>query len=185
MQYVAESNNLNFTNDVKLHTIGDSNSFLNFLKTHQNKTRYGVLFCIDNMDFLNLSIPCSFEYLNYTFHLYTVLYNVTLAPNGFLTSPGLPYPKDPELTKLKQDIDNAYLKFYSLERGLDFIPKINATLQSFPMSSNRFLEKADVVSSEGAFYFFFPPMITFVVVLLEIIREKDLKLRKVKLRDLL
>jgi hypothetical protein len=43
----------------------------------------------------------------------------------------------------------------------------------------RFIENADVVSSSGPFYFFFPPIITFVVILLEIIREKDLKLRKV------
>jgi hypothetical protein len=84
------------------------------------------------------------------------------------------------LTKLKQDLDNAYLQYYSEKRGLNFSPKINATMQSFPITQNRFLEKADVISSVGAFYFFFPPMITFVVILLEIIREKDLKLRKVK-----
>ncbi len=180
MKSVAESNSLSFTKDVKLLTQGGSDAFTNYLKTYQNKTKYGVVFCFDNMDFMNVTIPCTFEYYNYTFHLYTILYNVTLSPNGFLTGAAEPLPTDPIVTKLKQDLDNAYLKYYALKRGLKDIPQINATTQSYP-ASNRFLEKADVVASSGAFYFFFPPMITFVVVLLEIIREKDMKLRKVKL----
>lgn len=181
MKFVAESNLLDFKNDVKLLTTGDSNAFMNYLKNNQNKTRYGVVFCVDSMQYLNVSIPCSFDYLNYTFHQYSIIYNVSMAPNGFLTSAALPFPKDPELTRLKMDMDNAYLKFYSDERKLNFTPYINATIQSYPVSSNRFIEKADVIASEGAFYFFFPPMIAFVVILLEIIREKDLKLRKVLL----
>lgn len=181
MKSVSESNSLNFTQDVKLLTQGDSNAFTDYLKNRQNKTLYGVVFCVDNMNFMNVTIPCNFEYLNYTFHLYTILYNVTLSPNGFLTGAALPLPTDPKITKLKLDLDNAYLEYYAHKRGLKDIPQINITTQAYPMASNRFLEKADVVSSSGAFYLFFPPMITFVVVLLEIIREKDMKLRKVSL----
>lgn len=180
MQYVAQANGLEFNKDVKLLTAGDSQAYLNYLQKYQNKTRYGVVFCLDSMEYLNVTIPCTFEYYNYTFHLYTILYNVTLAPNGFLTSSSLPFPKDPQLAKLKMDMDNGFLHYYANERELNFTPKLNATLQSYPITQNRFLEKADVVASTGAFYFFFPPMISFVVVLLEIIREKDLKLRKVK-----
>jgi hypothetical protein len=181
MKKVAEANSLNFTKDVRLLTQGNSDAFNDYLKQNQNKTKYGVVFCIDNMNFMNVTIPCNFEYYNYTFHLYTILYNVTQAPNGFLTGAGEPMPTDPVVTKLKQDIDNAYLNYYATKRGLPEIPKINITTQAYPTASNRFLEKADVVASSGAFYLFFPPMITFVVVLLEIIREKDMKLRKVKI----
>ena len=35
----------------------------------------------------------------------------------------------------------------------------------------------DIVSASGAFYFFIPPMVTFVVLLIEIVREKEYRLR--------
>lgn len=185
MQFVAKENDLDFGSDVKMLIHGNSNALMNYFKTHQNQTKYGVLFCIDNLDFMNVSIPCSFEYYKETLHLYTIVYNMTNIPNGYLSSGGLPIPKDPALAKLKQDIDNGYLNYYASKNTSNTHkpPKINATLQSFPSIPNRFLENASIISSTGAFYFFFPPMISFVVVLLEIIREKDLKLRKVKIHS--
>jgi hypothetical protein len=181
MKYVAQENSLEYNKDVKLLTIGDSNAYLEYLKKNLNKTKFGVVFCLDSLEYFNVTIPCTFEYYNYTFHMYTVLYNVTNSPNGFLSAAALPLPSYPELTKLKVDLDNAHLKYYADKRGLGFTPKINLTIQSNPITQSRFFEKSDVTSSIGAFYFFFPPMITFVVILLEIIREKDFKLRKVYL----
>jgi hypothetical protein len=179
MNYVAKKNNLQFGQDVKQLAVGNSTSFTDYLENNLNKTQYGIVFCIDSMEFLNISMPCRFEFINKTFHLYTILYNVTNVPNGFLTSQSMPFPKDPKLSKLKLDMDNAFLEFYSNKTGRVKPPEIKLDLESYPSIQNRFLEKADVVSSTGAFYFFFPPMICFVVILLEIIREKDLKLRKV------
>lgn len=179
MADIAESNNLTFNSDVKLLTIGSTSNFYDYLSDYENKTKYGVLFCLDSIDYYNVSIPCSFEYLNETMHLYTVFYNITNAPNGFLTNAAAPFPSDPQLLKLKIDVDNAYLKFYARKRQLDYVPRINASYNIFPVTQNRFLQNADVVASSGAFYFFFPPIISFVVMLLEIMREKDLKLRRV------
>ncbi len=179
MADIAESNNLTFKSDVKLLTIGSTSDYFDYLTTYENKTKFGVLFCLDRIDFYNVSIPCSFEYLNQTMHFYSVFYNITSAPNGFLTGAGDPLPSDPQLIKLKIDVDNAYLKYYAKKRQLSYVPAINASYNTFPMTQNRFLQNADVVASSGAFYFFFPPMISFVVMLLEIMREKDLKLRRV------
>jgi len=178
MKDIADSNNLNFTTDVKLLTIGTSEDYLNYLNEKENKTKFGVLFCLDKIDLYNISIPCSFEYKNETLHLYTILYNITNSPNAFLSAASQPFPKDPQLIKLKIDVDNAYLKYHAEQKGIP-VPKIIANYSDFPTTENRLLEGADVVSAQGAFYFFFPPIITFVVILLEIMREKDLKLRKV------
>lgn len=178
MRFVANENNLEFDKDVKLLTIGNSSRFMDYISDNQNKTKFGVVFCMDSMNFFNTSIPCNFEFYNATFHLYTMIYNITTAPNGFLLGPNSPWPTYPELAKLKTDMDNAYLKYYSDLRGIELIPRLNTTLQSFPIAQNRFFDKADVVASSGAFYFFFPPIISFVMILLEIIREKDSKLRK-------
>lgn len=179
MKNIAEENNLTFNKDVKLLTLGSSQEYLDYLSKYDNKTKYGILFCLDKIDYYNVSIPCTFEYLNETLHLYTVFYNITNAPNGFLTSAALPLPADPQLIKLKTDVDNAYFKDYSIKRNLTHHPKVNLSYNTFPITENRFLQNADVVASSGAFYFFFPPIISFVVMLLEIMREKDLKLRRV------
>lgn len=182
MSYVAKENDLKFGEDVKLLTVGDSSAFNNYLMGNLNKTEYGVVFCVDNMNFLNVSIPCKFDYINKTFNLYTILYNYTNAPNSFMTSPSVPLYEDAKLSKLKLDLDNAFMEFYhnkSANNATMASPKISLEMSSYPIVTNRMLEKADVIASSGAFYLFFPPMICFVVVLLEVIREKDLKLRKV------
>ena len=179
MKNVAESNNLTYETDVKLLTMGSATEFFDYFINHENKTKYGVMFCTDKIEYNNISIPCSFEYTNETLHFYTIYYNVTNSPNPFLTSTTLPSPSDHQLMKLKIDLDNSYLKMFSNDKNISDIPKIKAQVNSFPMTENRFYKNADVVSSTGAFYFFFPPIICFVVMLLEIMREKELKLRKV------
>jgi hypothetical protein len=96
MKFVADENKLKYGEDVKLLTIGTNNSFVNYLSNNLNKTQYGIVFCLDNMDYVNnITIPCTFEFYNATFNLYTILYNVTQAPNGFLTSTAYPFPKYP------------------------------------------------------------------------------------------
>ena len=39
-------------------------------------------------------------------------------------------------------------------------------------------ENADIISSYGSFYFFFAGIVTFVLLLIELVKEKELKLRK-------
>ncbi len=147
MKDIADTNNLTFNQDVKLLTIGSTNDYMNYFSTYENKTKYGVLFCLESIEFFNVSIPCTFEYLNETLHVYTVFYNVTNTPNGFLTSASLPLPSDPQLLKLKIDVDNAYLKYYANKRQLANIPYINGSYNTFPITENRFLQNADVVAS--------------------------------------
>jgi hypothetical protein len=177
MKYVAEVNKLELGKDVKLQSIGNSSAYNTFIQNNLNKTQYGILFCVDRLSYFNQSLPCSLEYSDSKLHMYNILYNVTNSPNGFLTAAYFPYPKDPVLIKLKTDIDNGYMNYYANLKNIE-APKINLYYSDFPSVNNRFMQGADMVSSSGAFYFFFPPVITFVVVLMEIVREKDLKLRK-------
>ena len=46
MKYVAETNSLSFGNEVKLISNGDPEDFNKYIWNHQNKTLYGVLFCV-------------------------------------------------------------------------------------------------------------------------------------------
>ena len=103
-----------------------------------NKTEYGVLFCLSNFDYANIEIPCSFEFYNTTFNLYTLLYNISSAPNGFLTGASLPLPIDAKLLKLKVSLDNAYLNYFSKLKNMSFTPKIDVKYQSYPTTPNRY-----------------------------------------------
>lgn len=180
MSYVAEANNLTINTDVKMYTNTTSSSFVNHLSQNLNKTQYGIVFCVDQMDFFNLSIPCSFEFENKTFNMYTIMYNISNVDNGFLQNFNEPLPKDQQLLQLKLSVDNAYLKYYAQLNNKP-VPKISIQSQAYPSVANRLIQGADIIASFGCFYFFFPPVITFVILLLEIVREKDLKLRKVKI----
>jgi hypothetical protein len=177
MNHVAAINGLEVGKDVRLQSIGNADAYNKFISNNLNKTEYGVVFCLDKFDYFNTSVPCTVNYLDSKLHIYNILYNFTNSPNGFLTSAAEPYPKDAALTKLKTDIDNGYLDYYAKKNNIPS-PKINLAYSDYPSTTNRFMQGADIVSSAGAFYFFFPPMITFVLVLMEIVREKDLKLRK-------
>jgi len=111
-------------------------------------------------------------------HMYTLVYNITNSPNGFLTTYADPLPIDRDLLKLKLSIDNSYLAYHSRLAGEEE-SRIKIETQPYPTAVNRFIQGADLIGVYGPLYFFFPPVITFVIVLLEITREKDLKLRKV------
>jgi len=178
MSYVSEVNNLTHKIDVKLLTIGKSSDITNYLSENLNKTKFGVVFCIDQMDFYNQSIPCNFEFDNQTFEMYNIMYNISNVDNGFLGNFNEPLPTDRQLLQLKLSIDNAYMDYYAKIRSKP-VPKISVQTQAFPSTSNRLLQGADIIGAYGPFYFFFPPVITFVTLLLEIVREKDMKLRKV------
>ena len=132
------------------------------------------------MDYYNQTIPCAFEFNNQSFNLYNIMYNISNTDTGFLGNFNEPLPIDSELLQLKLSIDNAYLAYFAKIKGVP-APKIELTTQAFPSTSNRLLMGADIIGAYGPFYFFFPPVISFVTILLEVVREKDFGLRKVLL----
>lgn len=187
MKEVANSNGLEFNKDVKLLTQGkNSTSFSDYLSANKNKTSFGILFCYDLLTYQNTTIPCKSEFLETEFITYNLVYNTSLSINDFLGSFKLPFRKDTNLLKLKLDIDNAILKVKgkSKKSNSDKLneesqpPKITMSISDFPSTRNRITENADIISSYGPFYFFFVCIINFVFVLLDIVKEKELKLRK-------
>ena len=182
MSDVAYLNGLSFNEDVKLATTGSYDNYLEYLEENKNKTKYGVLFCVDYFVTGDDAFPCKFEIKNNKdIHLYTIMYNMSNVPNDFLLMPHTPYPTDTQLTKLKISIDNAYINhFYNSTKPLNakVDERIKVSLQKYPSVENRKYENENVEATSGTLYFFFPPMFCFMFFLLEIVREKDLNLRK-------
>jgi hypothetical protein len=57
------------------------------------------------------------------------------------------------------------------------IPKIDATWSAFPQPIDRFLRNTNMVAYIGVYFFVLGPLLTFSVILTDIAKEKDLKLR--------
>ena len=107
------------------------------------------------------------------------MYNLTNSPNGFFGSSHTPLPQDLKLLKLKISIDNSIIKFHSERKESKHVPRINnITSQGYPSVLNRFVKNADVISVFCVFYLFFPQVIVFCIVLIELVREKELSLKK-------
>ena len=250
-----------------------------FNESSKKMYQYIISFCYGQFDAGNISIPCRPENFgnnlidnnNNKFYLYTIVYNITNAPNALLSGYNYPYPIDDKLLRLKQIVDNSFLelfmiknitnnyqkilnnfnlsffnnnvgeivniiknysftKFKNFVENLDFIynfndlkidnlinliydlnnftniyynfsnftkddlikfnnnfsylskfikfPQINnITAQAFPSTPSRLFNEANMISSFGSFYMYFPPMILFSIILLDIVKEKDNKLK--------
>lgn len=190
MQKVSKDNNLIYNKDVKLNVIGNTSSYLKYIETHPNLTFYNIVFCLDTLNVGGINFPCSFEYENNNnsdLFLYTILYNTSLMPTYFMLMPNKPQPTDRHLTSLKISMDNAIIEYLYNKSNTNnninnnistTIPKIESQMQAYPMNENRFLKGLDLEGFAGPFFFYFPPMFLFVSLLIEMVKEKSLKLRR-------
>lgn len=202
---VGQYNNLN-KKDIKLLTTGHYKNINNYFSKNLNKTYYAIIFCHDEIDINGTYYPCKGNYINNNQIVYNIVYNNSLSVDSisnFYTSLKLPYKKDLNILKLKLDMDNAILTTYSelkeskknkllnneLEKN-DNIVNINYNnneiadipikleLTEYPTTKSRMFENADVILMYGSFYFFFSAIVCFVLLLLELVKEKESKQRK-------
>lgn len=85
---------------------------------------------------------------------------------------------------MQQTIDNSILKMLhkrKVESGEvspdDLPPNILSGYRDYPGPLDRLFKNMETMSTFGAYYFSLGPLITFMVLLQEISKEKELKLR--------
>ena len=186
MNYVSEKNDLKFGTDIIFDTnIKNYSMFSKFLEDNKNKTYFGVVFCYDNLDTdfysKKFNIPCKPEYPKdgEIYKFYSIVYNITNGPNDFLQMPYEPRKKDPKLMKLKLDIDNAYLEYvHNKSEAEGEAPKINVEYSDYPITESRYFAGTSVVNNAGSPFFFLIPITLFIITLIDVVKEKQLKLRK-------
>lgn len=106
------------------------------------------------------------------------MYNYTLLyKSPYLSDMKMAYPKDAYATSLKISLDNAILREFSgKEKEVDE-EFMYFTQQEYPTIPNRFVEGIDIVGNYGAFYFFAPYLLNFLILINELLQEKGKKLR--------
>jgi ABC-type multidrug transport system ATPase subunit len=177
MKYVASSQNMTYGTDVRELTAGTYEQYINYFNTNPNKTYLSVMFCIDTLTVSGVDIPCKFAQQSDELYIYSIAYNFTLAPNSFMLNPALAAYKYEDLFSLKVSLDNAMLSFKAMKSGMNPAPKMDVTYSDYPMPEDRILKGFNMVSATGTFYFYFTPIITFIIILTELVREKEYKLR--------
>ena len=175
VDHISHKSNLKKGQDIKIIKNQNATSFIEYIQHNSNKTMIGFILCtnyadLPKNDYLN-KITCDETYG----HLYVIIYNYTaVSKNIFDTN--LPDPIQYEVLATKLAIDNAIFSYECKKRGMKDI-MIDAIVQPFPLPANRFLKGYDAVSMTGPFYFFIPPMFVFGLLVSEIVKEKELKLR--------
>ena len=188
MKYVSLKNDLIYDKDIilskNLKNYGDLSKYL---ENNKNKTYFGVIFCYDYLDTefysRKLNIPCKPQFApdGKEYKFYTIVYNVTNGPNDFLQMPYEPRQKDALLMKLKIDIDNAFMEMYhnkTRKEEDDPPPKITVQYSNFPRTEHRYFGETSLVNNFGGPFFFLIPLTLYVLILIDVVREKQSKLRK-------
>lgn len=139
------------------------------------------MFCTDKWKLDNnpsLAIPCQFERITQKkLIFYTIIYNYTLLyKTPYLSDFRMAYPKDAYATSLKRSLDNAIMNEFI--NGTEDHQYLYVSEQSYPRIPNRFIEGIDVAGNYGAYYFFAPYLLNFLVLINELLQEKDKKLRQ-------
>jgi ABC-type multidrug transport system ATPase subunit len=79
-------------------------------------------------------------------------------------------------------VDNSYLSYYSIMKNrtiqIDDIPKLkNISTQPLPSPPSRFNANSKISAVMGSFYLYFPPMVLFAILLLDLVKEKESMLK--------
>ena len=64
------------------------------------------------------------------------------------------------------------------EQGILNAPKIKSTFSDYPGPLDRLFKNLELTSTCGSYYFVLGPLLTFLVILQELAKEKELKLRQ-------
>lgn len=185
MKYVAKETNLTFGKDIKMLSLGTPTDFKNYLDENVNQTWFGLVFCtsewFDDVT-TNITIPCVPDKISQGSNkidsfFYTLVYNFTTAPSSFVQNLSVPLLVYPQLYSLKTSIDNGILDFQATKKGVELPSKIKPSQSTYPNPPDRLVKTISLVPTVGLFYFALTPMITFVIILTEVVREKEMRLR--------
>jgi ABC-type multidrug transport system ATPase subunit len=175
INYISKSSGLEIGKDIKVLYEIDPMEFINYIKTHPGQTQTGVIICSESMNLPANPIVNQVHCDQTQGQVYMILYNFTIISKN-LFDPNLPDTVQREVLAVKLLMDNAILNYHATKNGLKEII-IEVILQTFPACINRFIKDLDVVSINGPLYFFIPPMFVFGLLVSEIVKEKELKLR--------
>jgi hypothetical protein len=151
-------------------------------------TWYGVVWCTSEWPITdNFSFPCTYQNnkhgqgVSKRMYFYSLFYNYTLEDSAFFKMIQEPAPIDPVLLRLKLSVDNAIMRQLTKEQGVEELdaPRIEMTQSTYPIMADRLQKDSNIVAQLGGYFFVLGPLLGFTILVNEIVREKELRLRQV------
>lgn len=176
INHIVKATGLELNKDIQVYN-KDSLAYMESLSKHMNKTQVGLVLCTSNFtlpknEYL-IVLPC--QLYNSTNYVYSIIYNYTTVGNRELEQKDQALYYEPAIgTKLA--VDNAILAYEAEKQGSE-PPALTAEYSQFPRTASRFLKGYGDISQYGPLYFSIPPMISFGMLMAEVVKEKELKLR--------
>ena len=167
--------------DIKLQIIGSSKNYTRFFKDNLNTTSYSIAFWTTYWDDDILNLPCSLEHNKdeeFNFFFYSLMFNSTLVSESLIQNYTENIIHDSNLLRIKQGIDSGIMSYLSSKKGLNYTPEINISSSYYPAPVDRFVNGMNITAFMGSYWFNLPCLITFLVIVILIIEEKELKLRQ-------
>lgn len=162
----------------EVRKLGDSyEETLAYLSAHPNNTQAAVIFCTGAFLLSNATFPLSCSGTNSTgLLLYSLVVNFTSANLPILLKPDERSPISRQILPYKIAVDRGILDYLRTTHNLPPL-SLNVSMSDYPHIASRMVANFDTVTLQGPMYFYLPPMIVFIMLMTEMVREKEQHLR--------
>ena len=178
VEFIRKQHNWTFGREIK--TLGYTyESTLHYLSTHTNQTQAAVIFCTGPLNLPNMTVLQDFRCSgNDTSNLlvYSLVINFTSVNLPILLKHDERSPITRSILPYKIAIDSGILDYLSTTHSLPSI-SLNVSMGDYPHLAPRQAANFDTVTLQGPMYFYLPPMIVFIILMTEMVREKEQQLR--------
>jgi len=182
LTYLSDKYQFDTINDIKLVTVGSALRIMDYYNNNHNSTSYGLAFCTTYWDSEYVSFPCQLEHDTENkkeLYFYSLIYNSTLVSESVMEDYTNTMQNNIVLLRLKQDVDSAILNYkFSTSNYSSPAPEIEISASHFPETVDRFVEGVNIIAFMGSYWFNLPSLVTFLMVVVIVIEEKQLKLRQ-------
>ena len=181
LNHFAKLNDLTVGVDIKLQVIGSSRNYSNYFKDHFNKTSYSIAFWTTYWDDDILNLPWTLDHNNgnkANFFFYSLMFNSTLVSESLIQNYTENIMHDANLLRIKQGIDSGIISYLNMKKGISSSPDINISSSYYPAPVDRFVNGMNITAFMGSYWFNLPWLITFLIIVIIVIEEKELKLRQ-------
>jgi ABC-type multidrug transport system ATPase subunit len=169
-----------WTTGMEIKKLGNTyEDTLAYLSAHPNTTQAAVIFCTGPLLLPNTTYPllCAGN-ASSGLLLYSLVVNFTSANLPILLKPDERSPITRHILPYKVAVDRGILDYLSTTHSLPPI-SLNVSMSDYPHLANRMAANFDTVTLQGPMYFYLPPMVVFIMLMTEMVREKEQHLREV------
>ncbi|CAG9332645.1 unnamed protein product [Blepharisma stoltei] len=172
INHISKTSNFAIGSDIISYPNLNQTEFVDILNKQERRSQIGVLFCTNTIKIGENEVPCGTPNTNSTSLIYAIIYNFTGANPFFMLYNINEYNIQQEIIATKLALDQGLLSFASYDHSNEN-SEIELSIQPFPSTAHRFLQKYNVVASVGSLYLLLPGVFIMSLIVQEVVKEKS------------